>query len=123
MRILIVDDDEDAVALLAMLLEREGWQVDSATSFEDGQHALREQSYDVLIADLHLSDGSGLDLLGGSLKAQPRGAVLVTGAGPDERRTRDGRGGFGFSLTKPINGSEIVGIVRSLLLPAPATKG
>lgn len=120
MKILIVDDDEDAVALLSMLLERQGWQVESATSLEDGQQALRDRAYDVLIADLHLPDGSGFNLLDGPLAAQPRGAVLVTGAGVDERRTRDGRGGFGFSLTKPINGSEIVGIIRSLSAPPAA---
>jgi DNA-binding response OmpR family regulator len=117
MNILIVDDDEDGAALLTMLLERQGWEVHSAASVQDGHAALRERGCDVLIADLHLPDGEGTALLAGDEHVGLRGAILVTGAGAEESRACEGRERFGFCLKKPINGAEIVRIVRSLLGP------
>jgi DNA-binding response OmpR family regulator len=120
MRILIVDDDEDGSALLTMLLEREGWEVHSAASVAEGRAALRERGCQVLIADLHLPDGDGTSLLMGEEQPGLRGAILVTGAGIEESRACEGRDRFGFCLKKPINGAEIVRIVRTLLAPDTA---
>ena len=119
MSILIVDDDEDGAALLTMLLERQGWVVQTAGSVAEGREALRAAGPSVLIADLHLPDGHGTDLLD-DLPAGLRGAILVTGAGRGESPAGAGRNRFGYCLTKPINGSEVVQIVRSLLEPATA---
>ena len=122
MNILIVDDDEDGAALLTMLLERQGWHVQSAASVAEGRAALRDRSYEILIADLHLPDGEGTALLAGIEQPGLRGAILVTGAGIEESRACEGRERFGFCLKKPINGAEIVRIVRSIISPdtAPA---
>ena len=64
--ILIVDDEEDVRQTLSRRLEREGHQVDTAASQEEGVRALREapKPYDVVLTDMLMEDAdSGLVIL------------------------------------------------------------
>ena len=114
MRVLIVDDDEDTVVLLSMLLERQGWQVDTKSTVAEATTALRAGGYDALVADLHLSDGSGMTLPAQAGAGALRAAILVTGSEEDDERSACLEHGFSRYLTKPVNGSEIITILRSV---------
>jgi DNA-binding NtrC family response regulator len=62
-RVLLVDDDDDALVLLAQLLERRGHQIASARSLADAKRTLAETNgFDLIVTDLELGDGSGLEL-------------------------------------------------------------
>ncbi|HEX2676287.1 MAG TPA: response regulator [Polyangiales bacterium] len=115
MNILVVDDDQDTVALLTMLLERQGWCVGTATSVEEARAALVDSEYGVLVADLHLPDGNGLSLAGVGKKL--RGAILVTGGEDYEQRRASFGLGWNRCLTKPVAGAEVVATIRQLLDP------
>lgn len=114
MNILVVDDDEDTTTLLALILEREGWHVDTAGSLVEARRAFREAAYCVLVADLHLPDGSGLSLLEGGRPATLQGAILVTGACDEAQRNESITLGFDRCLTKPIGADEIVANIRGV---------
>lgn len=114
MNVLIVEDDPDMLALLSMMLERQGWHVDIAANLGDGKAALLRTVYDVLISDLHLPDGHGTSLLEPERPGGLRAAILVTGAGEEERRPTWRNMGFDQFLTKPIDGTQIVARLRSL---------
>lgn len=62
-RILIVDDEADIRESLEILLSMEGYQVEMATNAAEGQHALENGSYDIVLLDLMMPDRSGLELL------------------------------------------------------------
>jgi DNA-binding NtrC family response regulator len=62
-RILVVDDEINIRDALAALLEDDGHRVNAAASSEQAMEFLREDQYDVVISDLRMNGGSGLDLL------------------------------------------------------------
>ena len=65
-RLLVVDDEPDLRTLYELTLLREGYDVDSAGSVAEGWAMLQERGpggYQLLITDMRLPDGSGLDLL------------------------------------------------------------
>jgi CheY-like chemotaxis protein len=102
-KILLVDDHPDTLLTLAKLLRRWGYAVVTA----DGVHAALDQAgrngFDLLISDLGLADGSGLDIMR-SLKLRYRmHGIALSGYGTEEdlRKSRDA--GFDVHLVKPVN--------------------
>ena len=61
-RILLVDDEAELVDLVQRALLADGHRVDVARTAAQGDHALEENVYDVVVLDLGLPDGSGLDV-------------------------------------------------------------
>src|SRR5512146_2328102 len=62
-RLLVVDDEPDLRTLYELTLLREGYDVESAGSVEEAWARLPEGGFQLLITDMRLPDGSGLDLL------------------------------------------------------------
>lgn len=115
MNVLVVDDDEDTTALLALALRREGWRVDAVASVAGARRALLENRYAVLVTDLHLTDGSGMSLLAEPPPYPLRAAIVVTGVDDEQQRRACLELGFGRCLTKPLTSSELVANIRALL--------
>src|SRR5690606_6516575 len=61
--ILIIDDEPDICQLLQLSLTKHGYKVKYVHALKDGLQFLRQQKPDVLFLDIHLPDGSGLDIL------------------------------------------------------------
>jgi DNA-binding response OmpR family regulator len=114
MNVLVVDDDVDTTALLAMLLERRGHHVDVASTLTEAKAALDVGDHDVLVADLHLPDGNGTSLLDPVRPSSLRLALLVTGASEEEQQEASHDLGFDGCYTKPVDGRQIVQRVQAL---------
>ena len=104
LRVLLVEDHSDTARILCRLLKRAGHEVALAGDIASAiSEAAQRREFNLLISDLGLPDGSGLDLLR-ELRARgnPIPAIAITGYGQDEdlRRTREA--GFVAHLTKPI---------------------
>src|SRR5690242_13310479 len=63
LHILLVEDHRDTRWIISKLLEREGHQVQTAEDLAAAQQQLTRTKFDLLICDLSLPDGSGLDLM------------------------------------------------------------
>lgn len=63
MHILVVEDQAEIAQNLKALLEMEGHQAQVAATLAAAQKAIRARQPDLVFLDIHLSDGSGLDLL------------------------------------------------------------
>lgn len=61
-RILLVEDDADLVPILSAVLRTEGYAVDIARTLADAHKCLGSPDYDLVIADLRLPDGNGLEI-------------------------------------------------------------
>jgi CheY-like chemotaxis protein len=112
LRILLVDDHEDTNRIMQLLLERLGHQVATAGSVNDALEAARAQRFDVLISDIGLPDGSGLDLMRQVSEIQPIIGIALSGFAMDEDAARSRKAGFDEHLTKPLNFKRLEAILH-----------
>ncbi len=116
MRILIVEDDRDFRELLVDHLREQGYQVDSASDREEGFEALEEKDYSVVILDLFLPDGNGMDLLSWIKENTPLTEVIViTGHGTIKTAVEAMKLGAYDFLTKPCSLKEVEILVKKAL--------
>lgn len=123
-RLLLVDDSETVRMALQEFLEHLGYEVVAAAGVKDGLEAARAQAPLVLITDLRLDDGSGLDLvqaLKADLKGPQPACVLLTGYGTLESAMEAIRRGADEYLLKPVDLHELEGVVGELV--ARQTRG
>jgi CheY-like chemotaxis protein/anti-sigma regulatory factor (Ser/Thr protein kinase) len=106
LRILVVDDNEDAASLLAMLLEASGHEVMVENSARGALDRARQESPDICILDIGLPEMDGI-ALAGKLRAQLETAnallIAVTGYGQDEDRKATKAAGFDHHFVKPVD--------------------
>ena len=103
MEVLLVEDHTDSRAVLGMLLNRCGCRTVTAKSFAEACRRLDEMTFDVLIADLGLPDGDGLELVRYAKAICPLRAIALTGRDSEEERKSGLAAGFDFYLTKPVD--------------------
>jgi two-component system response regulator AtoC len=106
-RALIVDDDPGFLQGLAELVRREGFAVASAGSLKQAREEIAANPPDILLVDLRLPDGSGLDLLGELDSASSPELVLITGDASVETAVDALRRGAIDYLTKPVDFARI----------------
>jgi DNA-binding response OmpR family regulator len=96
MRILLVEDHEDTNRSLTNLLRRRGYHVQSALNLESALNLSAKEQFDVLVSDLALPDGSGIDLMQ-KLSSKHVLGIALTGFGMEDyiRKSYDA----GFSIT------------------------
>jgi two-component system response regulator PilR (NtrC family) len=123
-RLLVVDDEPDLRTLYELTLLREGYDVESAGSVEEGWALLQQRGpggYQLVITDMRLPDGSGLDLLR-RMDEAGRGekAVVITAYGSPENAVEALKSGAYDYLTKPVDLRQFRAVVASALGRTPA---
>jgi CheY-like chemotaxis protein len=117
-RVLIVDDHDFNLQLLERLLELEGREVRAAGSLAAAVQALAEEDPALIVLDLNLPDGSGLDLTR-RLKSEPRTAsipiVACTAAIRQSDEERALAAGCDAVVSKPIDVARFSTIVSAML--------
>lgn len=115
MRLLVVDDDEEVRDLLFRALERDGHVVTAVASAEAARVALRTSLADVVVLDLALPDGSGVDLCR-ELRAEGNGVPVLMLTAHSEVAMRVGSldAGADDFLGKPFAVAELRARVRAL---------
>jgi len=102
-RALIVDDDPGFLQGLCELVKREGFSVTSAGSLKQAREEIAANPPDILLVDLHLADGTGLDLLADFEPTSAPEVVLITGSASVETAVDSLRRGVADYLTKPVD--------------------
>jgi len=103
MTILLVEDHEATARVMAKLLKNMGHEVKTAFSLASAIAATNTAEYDLLLSDIGLPDGSGLDLMR-QLRQQYAGkAVALTGYGMEEDIRNSHDAGFAAHVTKPVD--------------------
>ncbi|MEJ2189359.1 MAG: sigma-54 dependent transcriptional regulator [Acidobacteriota bacterium] len=115
-KILVVDDDTAMREMMALALSKEGYELSTADTSAAAEKALAAGPYDLLITDIYLGDGTGLDLLDLSCRIQPTARViLVTAHGTVETAASAQRLGVFDYLAKPFRIEALVERVRAAL--------
>lgn len=101
--VLILDDEANSTEEICEFLEKEGYDVHSANSSKAGYAIINREKIDIVILDLYLPDGNGLDFLGKIRAEQPSvEVIMITGQGDVDSIIRSIRLGVVDFLRKPL---------------------
>jgi len=114
--VLVVDDEPDLRTLYELTLLREGHAVVAAPDLAQAREWLAQQRFDVLISDMRLPDGMGLDLLRELAEAQrPEKCIVITAYGSAENAVESLKAGAFDYLTKPVDLKQLRSAVTAAL--------
>lgn len=106
-RILLVEDHADTAAILKRILTSWGHSVLHATTLENAsrlaEQESRAQGLDLVISDLGLPDGSGLDLMRDLSARYSLSGIALSGYGMESDQANSAAAGFKRHLTKPVD--------------------
>jgi DNA-binding response OmpR family regulator len=115
-RVLVVDDESDFLATYERLLRRQGFEVLVAKTRADGVAALAHDHPHLVISDLRLPDGSGLDVVRAARSMpEPPSVIVVTGYPSAETRQAALAAGATAFLAKPFAAAGLLAAIRSSL--------
>ncbi len=127
--ILVVDDDLALREMMSMTLAKEGYDVTPAGSAAAARDALASGSFDLIVTDIYLGDGTGIDLLGACRELAPEAKViLVTAHGTVETAATAQASGVFDYLAKPFSLELLLERITAALArrpdrPAPVSLG
>ena len=115
-KLLLVDDEEAYVNVLANRMARRSIEVTKALSGTGGIQALRKEDFDVAILDLKMEDMDGIEVLKVFKKMVPSMPVIMLTGHGSEKAARDGLalGASGY-LTKPCDLEELMEKIKEAI--------
>ncbi|MFL6200237.1 MAG: sigma-54-dependent transcriptional regulator, partial [Thermoanaerobaculia bacterium] len=120
-RLLVVDDESSIVDFLSLLFEEEGYAVRTACSAAEARQALAGQSFDLILCDVMMPDGSGLDILkeakSGGIDSQAGGpaVVMMTAYTSTKTAIEAMKSGAADYISKPFDVEELKIVVQKAL--------
>jgi two-component system, NtrC family, response regulator HydG len=112
-KILFVEDNVNAARAAKVMLELRGYAADIAESVARAKDRLSTNSYDLLISDIRLPDGTGYDLLAHS--PRPSRAIALSGFTSPADRTDALSKGFAEFVTKPFRSEELIAAIERVV--------
>ncbi|MEE9216875.1 MAG: response regulator [Anaerolineales bacterium] len=114
-KVLIVEDDRTMVSLLATLLELDGFEVIPTTQAGDLEQNLRNDQPDLLIMDVFLTNGDGIELLRkvrSSSEFSKLPVIMTSGMDVEDQCLEAGANGF---MLKPYSPPDLLSMIRENL--------
>ena len=114
----MVDDHADTRAAMRRLLERCGYHVTTADSVKAALHKAGDAPVDILISDIGLPDGSGLEIMRHFRQRDGHPLVrgiALSGFGMEEDVRRSREAGFDTHLTKPVNFRTLQEVIKQIV--------
>jgi len=123
MKILVVDDDADLLALVAFALSQAGFVVVKATDVASALRLFAAEAPDLAILDINLPGGSGFDICAAVRRDSKIPVMMLTARGEEEDLVRALDLGADDYLTKPFSPRTLLARVRALLRRAGVEPG
>ncbi len=120
-RLLLVEDHEDTNRSLTRMLRRRGYEVHPANDIRSALDIAARKQFDVLVSDIGLPDGSGIDLLKALRAKRDVFGIALSGYGMEEDIRRSGEAGFSHHLVKPVDLNKLDSIIQEMSLPVGTT--
>ena len=106
--ILLIEDHADSATVFARVLQTYGHTVTVAHCVSEAERACEQGNFDLLLCDIELPDGNGLDLLRRARMSCPTSQGIVISAHEDEGRRRAAKeAGFKEYLVKPFRAEDL----------------
>ena len=115
-RILVVDDEKSIQEFLRLLLEEGGYEVTTASSMEEGRKIFFGDNFDLVLCDIIMPDGNGLDLLREMKAHNIRSSVIMMTAYTSTKSAIEAmkRGAYDY-ISKPFDVEELKVVVQKAL--------
>ena len=114
-RILVVDDEADLRELLEITLLKMGLDVDCAATLREARRLVDDNSYDLVLTDMRLPDGLGLELVREVSGSSKTPIAVITAFGSAENAVVALKAGAFDYVSKPVVLDELRVMVRSAL--------
>lgn len=116
MRLLLVEDTQELVQAVVEHLRADDHAVDTATRLDEAQAAVRAMRYDLILLDLHLPDGDGLDLLRDLRdRGEQTPVLIVTARDKITERIAGLKAGADDYLLKPFDLDEMLARIAAIV--------
>ncbi len=116
---LVVDDDLDSAETLALLIADEGFTVATAGNLREARRQIALQEPDVVLADIVLPDGSGMELVNDAKLLPNTDVVMVTGHASFDSSIQALRGGAIDYIVKPVGLKHLQAVLMRVARPTP----
>lgn len=113
--VLLIDDDVRLADLLKTYLDGHGFALTAAQNVQEGLRRLRGQEYDLVLLDIMLPDGDGLDVCRKIRTSSSIPVIMLTARGADEDKIIGLELGADDYLAKPFNPRELVARIKAVL--------
>ena len=113
LKILLVEDNKDTLKYIALVLGARGHAVTVAERLSEALLAAADQPLDLLVSDIELPDGTGLELMR-QLRGTGLPAIAMSGYGSEEDVRASLEAGFAEHLTKPVDLTRLIAAVHSV---------
>jgi two-component system KDP operon response regulator KdpE len=114
-RVLVVDDEPRLVCGLKIILQSAGYDVETARTILDAAPTLAADPPDVLVLDLALPDGDGVEVCKEVRRSSTLPILIMSAVGDEREKTRALDAGADDYLSKPFYGEELLARVRTIL--------
>lgn len=116
MKILIIEDNIELLQHIESSLKEEAYTVETASNYADADEKIALYNYDILIVDINLPDGSGLDIIKTIKNLNPATGVIVVSARDSLDNKIEGLDlGADDYITKPFAIAELLARIKSLI--------
>ncbi|MEN8144127.1 MAG: sigma-54 dependent transcriptional regulator [Gemmatimonadota bacterium] len=114
--VLVVDDERSLVETLTVLLEEEGFEVDSALTGEDGLKRFKQRSPDLVLSDVRMPKMSGIEVLENIRETSPdTPVVLMTAQASLQSAIQAVNLGATHYVQKPFKNDELMAVIQRSL--------
>lgn len=113
--VLVIDDEADLRALLQMSLSKMGLQVETAAGVVEGKKKLAEKTYDLVLTDMKMPDGNGLEVVEFVAQNSDTPIAVITAFGnPNQAVQAMKMGAFDY-IAKPVTLAQLRTLVKSAI--------
>jgi CheY-like chemotaxis protein len=113
--VLLVEDHHETAIILAKLLQRCGHVVRIAGTIASALHQASVETFDCVISDIGLPDGTGHDLMRQIKQKYGIPGVALTGYGMEDDLARSREVGFAEHVVKPVNLAQLETVIRRIV--------
>ncbi len=121
LNVLLVEDNQETLRYLTLMLRKRNYNVVPVDRISAALAAAGEARFDLLISDIELPDGTGLELIHGLGGGRTLPGIAISGFGSEEDLRQSAGAGFAEHLTKPIDLNRLESAIRRVTSPVPTS--
>ena len=123
LNVLLVEDNQETLRYLTLILQKRNYNVVPVDRLSAALAAAGEAQFDLLISDIELPDGTGLELMHGLGGGRTLPGIAISGFGSEEDLQQSAGAGFAEHLTKPIDLNRLESAIRRVTSPVATRPG